>query len=114
MDDGEHSPSRAQHVIDRALIRHRVVLDIRDIKKLRKKIIRGCSFLISKIRCHASCQYNRGKCMLSCIMVDHVNKEGIISPLPVIYCDAKREIFTVLPMGSFEFKRWNGRRLSRC
>jgi len=112
MDDGEHSPSRARHVIDRALTRHRVVLNIRDVKKLRKKIIRGHSFIISKIRCHASCERNRGECKLSCVMVDHVNKEGIISPLPVIYCDAKREIFTVLPIRSFEQKRWNGRRLS--
>jgi hypothetical protein len=111
MPNGSHKENRIRHVIRKALIRHKIVLDLNDIKNLVGKILKGKYFVLDRKDCYAPCKVNREGCRLVCLMVHH-KKGNNISPLPVLYCEVNREIVTILRKNCFEFKRWNNRRLS--
>jgi hypothetical protein len=100
-----------QHVTRRALERHRVVLEESDIKKILSRIFKGKYFVIKKSekRCTSKCSVHRVGCVPTCVMVNHTNRDGMIFPLPFVYCEVKKELLTVLQWGCFEFKEYKKR-----
>ena len=105
--------THTEHVIKKALKRHRVVLDPSDIRKMISRIKDGKYFVIARSKnCGSFCPVKREGCVPACVIVNHKNGGGIIFPLPVVYCEVKRELITVLPMGCVEFREYK-KRLSR-
>lgn len=107
--------THTEHCIKRALIRHGIVLELPDIKKLIGKIRNGKYFVISipKKNCGSFCPVKRDGCVPLCLMVNHKSRDNVIFPLPVVYCEVKRELITVLPKGCREFKKYKKRPSSR-
>ncbi len=108
-----------EHFIKRALEHHRLVLDPSDARKIVSRIEKGRYFVIARNRkhCGSMCAVKRDGCIPTCVMVNHTNRNGIVVPLPIVYCEVKRELITVLPKGCIEFrehKKFGGKkRLSK-
>lgn len=94
---------RINHIRQRALEAHGVVLDVSDINKLLKKIRKKKFMLLRQKDCRARCSLYDESCRISCLLVIHKNKDGQLFGLPLIYCKKMHQILTVLRKNCYEF-----------